>query len=121
MKKLLANGVIKYFIKGNPVVNKGPSNLPRNPPDSIIFDNWVLENLISTDELLANALCILETCLPVSNNSCGKLTLSIEPPIMLGYNLITTSFWFFTADFNLFSCEFDNFTLTLLHWVFLYY
>ena len=25
---LLANGVITFFIKGNPVFNKGPSNLP---------------------------------------------------------------------------------------------
>ena len=30
---LLANGVITFFIKGNPVFNKGPSNLPKNPPD----------------------------------------------------------------------------------------
>ena len=50
---------------------------------------------MSTDELLANALRILETCLPVSNNSCGKLVLSSESPIMLGDNLITTSFSFF--------------------------
>ena len=58
---LLANGVFTFFIKGNPVFSKGPSNLPRNPPDFIIFDNCVFENLISTDELLANALGILET------------------------------------------------------------
>ena len=30
---LLANGVITLFINGNPVFNKGPSNLPKNPPD----------------------------------------------------------------------------------------
>ena len=36
---LLANGVITFFIKGNPVFNKGPSNLPKNPPHCIIFDN----------------------------------------------------------------------------------
>ena len=36
---LLANGVITLFINGNPVFNKGPSNLPKNPPDCIIFDN----------------------------------------------------------------------------------
>ena len=28
---LLAHGVITFFIKGNPVFNKGPSNLPQNP------------------------------------------------------------------------------------------
>ena len=36
---LLANGVITFFVNGNPVFNKGPSNLPKNPPDCIIFDN----------------------------------------------------------------------------------
>ena len=28
---LLAHGVITFFIKDNPVFNKGPSNLPKNP------------------------------------------------------------------------------------------
>ena len=63
---------------------------------------------MSTGELLANALRILETCQSVNNNLCGKLLLSLESPTMLGDNLITTSFSFFIADFNLFSCEFDN-------------
>ena len=36
---LLANGVITLFIKGNPVFNKRPSNLPKNPLDCIMFDN----------------------------------------------------------------------------------
>ena len=36
---LSANGVITFFINGNPVFNKGPSNLPKNPPDCIIFEN----------------------------------------------------------------------------------
>ena len=36
---LLANGVITFFINGNPVFNKGPSNLPKISPDCIIFDN----------------------------------------------------------------------------------
>ena len=48
---LLANGVTTFFINGNPVFNKRPSNLPTDPSDCIIFDNWVFENLISTDEL----------------------------------------------------------------------
>ena len=91
---LLANGLITFFINGNPVFSKGPSNLPKNPPDSILFGNWVFKSLMPIDELLANALQMLETCLFVSNNSCGKLPLSLESPIMLGYNLITTSFSF---------------------------
>ena len=96
---LLANGVITFFINGNPVFNNGPSNLLKNPPDCIIFDNCAFENLMSTDELLVNALRILETCQSVNNNSCGILVLSLESPVMLGDNLITKSFSFFIADF----------------------
>ena len=29
---LFANGLITFFISGNPVFSKGPNNLPRNPP-----------------------------------------------------------------------------------------
>ena len=76
---------------------------------------------MSTDELLVNALRILEIYLSVNNNSCGKLPLSLESPIMLGDNLITTSFSFFIADFNLFSCEFYNFVFKRLYCVILHY
>ena len=30
---LLANGLTAFFIKVNPVLNNGPSNLPKKPPD----------------------------------------------------------------------------------------
>ena len=36
--KHLANGLITFFINGNPVFSNGPSNLPRNL-DCIIFNN----------------------------------------------------------------------------------
>ena len=36
---LLANGLMTFDINGYPVFSNGPSNLPRNPPDCIIFDN----------------------------------------------------------------------------------
>ena len=39
IKTLLANGLITFFIRGNPVYSNGPKSLPRNPPDCIIFDN----------------------------------------------------------------------------------
>ena len=65
-KTLLANGLIIFLIKGNPVFSNGPSNLLRNPPNCIIFDNWVFDNLISTDELFAKDLRRFETCLLVS-------------------------------------------------------
>ena len=35
---LLADGLITFFIKDNPVFSNGPSNIPKNP-DCIIFDN----------------------------------------------------------------------------------
>ena len=47
INKLLANGLVTFFINGNPVISNGSSNLPRNPPYCIIFDNLVFHNLIS--------------------------------------------------------------------------
>ena len=111
----LANGLITFDIKGNPFFSNGPNNLPKNPPDYIILDNWVFDNLILADESFEKALRILEICLSVNNSSCGKLASSLESPIILGDNLNTTSFSFFIADFNLFNCEFDNFTFSLLY------
>ena len=102
---LLANDVITFFIKVSPVFSNGPSNLPSNPPDCIIFDDWVFEGLIWADELLENALRIVETYLPVNNNSCGKLVSSLESPVVLGDILIITSVSFYIADFSLFSWE----------------
>ena len=68
IKTLLANEVSTFFICGNPVFSNGPSNLPKNPPDCIIFDNWVFDSLISIDELFAKALRIFESCLLINNN-----------------------------------------------------
>ena len=50
IKALLANGLITFDIKGNPVFSNGPSNIPKNPPDCIILDNLVFNNLIPADE-----------------------------------------------------------------------
>ena len=33
IKTLMVNGLITFFINGNPVFTNGPSNLLRNPPD----------------------------------------------------------------------------------------
>ena len=115
---LLANGFITFFINGNPVFSNGSNSLPRNPPDYIIFDNWVFDNLISADKWFAKALWRFEACLLVNNNLWGKLV-SLSP-IIFNYNLKTTSLSFFIADLNLLSCEFDNFTFKLLYCVILY-
>ena len=50
IKKLLANGLITFFINANPVFSKGLRSLPRNPPDCIILEIWVFDNLISVDK-----------------------------------------------------------------------
>ena len=39
IKKLLAYGLITFFINGNPVFDNGPRSLPRNPPSCTILDN----------------------------------------------------------------------------------
>ena len=57
IKTLLANGLITFFIKGNPVFSNGPRSLPRNPPDCTILDNLVFEKSISVDDLLGKTLC----------------------------------------------------------------
>ena len=46
IKTLLANGLITFFINGNTVFSNGPSN----PPDCIVLDNYVFDNLISADK-----------------------------------------------------------------------
>ena len=35
--------------------NNGPTSLPRNQSDCIVLDNWVFDNLLSVDELVAKA------------------------------------------------------------------
>ena len=37
IKTLLANVLTTFFINGNPVFSNGTSNLPKNPPNCIIF------------------------------------------------------------------------------------
>ena len=48
IKTLLANGLITFFINGNPVFNNGPKSLL----DCIMLDNSVFDSLIQFDELL---------------------------------------------------------------------
>ena len=53
------------------------------------------------------------------NNWWGKLV-SLSP-IIFDDNLKTTSVSFVIADFNLLSCEFDNFTFKLFYCIILYF
>ena len=62
---------------------KGTRSLPENPPDctslynSVCFYNFKF----IVDELFAEALRSLKTCLLVNNILCGKLLSSLELPI----------------------------------------
>ena len=49
-------------------------------PNCNILDSLVLKILILADELFAKALQVLEICLLVNNNLCGKLVSSLESP-----------------------------------------
>ena len=80
IKTLLAKALITFFAKNNAVFSNEPRSLTRNPPDWIMLDNWIFDNLISVDELFAEALLRFSTFLLV-NNSWGKLVLSLELPI----------------------------------------
>ena len=106
IKILLANCLIEFFIIG-------ATSLPRNPPKCIILVIFVFDSFVSGDELFAKALRSFETFLSVSNNLCQKLVLSLELPIIFDDSFSVTSVSFFVANFNLSSCEFDNFMFTL--------
>ena len=114
IKTLLANGLIIFFIKGNPVFSNGP----RNPLDCTILDNWVFDKLISVQDLLEKALRRFSTCLSVSNNLWGKLVSSW--PTIFNDNLKNSPVSLFIAEFNLLSCEFDSFTFKLFYCLILY-
>ena len=68
IKMLLANGLITFFINGNPVFSNGPRSQPRNPDCIILNHNKVFDNLISVDKLFATAVQRFATCLLISNN-----------------------------------------------------
>ena len=46
---LLANGLIKFPIEGNPVFSNGLESLPKNPPNCLISCDWVFDNFILAD------------------------------------------------------------------------
>ena len=70
IKRLLANGLSLFPIKGNPVFNNGPKCLfnngpkclSKNSPDCPILRNSVFDNFILAEQLLAKALQSFETC-----------------------------------------------------------
>ena len=113
---MFANDVISSII-GGPNILSGPN---RNPPNYTILDNWVSENFVLADKPFAKALQIFGTCVLVNSNLCRKLVLSLELPIKFDERFKVTSVPFLIPDFNLLSCEVDNFTFYILYWVILY-
>ena len=61
-----------FFIKRKPVFSNGPRIPLRSPPDCTILGRWLVNNFILADELFANALRSLETCLPDNNDYAEK-------------------------------------------------
>ena len=96
IKILLVNGLSTLFIKGQPFLSNDARSLSRNPPNCTILDSWAFENIILADDPFAKALQILETCVLVNCNLCGKSVLSLESPTTFDYHF---------PDFNLLSCE----------------
>ena len=102
-------------IKAKAAYNKRSGN-----PQDCILDNWVFDNFILTNQPFGNALQVLETCVSVNDNLYGKLVPSLEFPIKFDERFRVTLLQFFIQDFNLLSCELDNFTLKVLYFVILY-
>ena len=74
---VISNGAkIVLFAKGTATFIDGPANLlsnkPKNPPDWIILDIYVLDRFISVDILFSNTFLNFVFCLVVNNNSCVK-------------------------------------------------
>ena len=117
-KTLLANGLSTFPIKGNPVFSDGPKSLPKNLSHCLIFCNWIFDNFLLVDESFAKAL--LKNYALVNNNIYGKLFSSLESPTTFDEIFKVTSVPFFIHDFDLLSCELDNFTFKRIYWVYLY-
>ena len=115
IKTFLANGLSIFPIKGNPIFSIGPKGLPKNPPVCHILCNWVFDNFILADEPFAKTLPSFETCVLVNSNLCRKVFSKLESPTTFDEIFRITSAPFFILDFDLLSCELDNFTFKMLY------
>ena len=93
------NGANTFLANGNTTFINGPANLlnnlPKNPPDCIIFFICALLNFISVAELLLTAFLNLVFCLVVNNNSCGVsfLLKFLIPNLNVALSLDLTAFF----------------------------
>ena len=93
----------------------GPKSLPKNLSDWPILDNCDFENFVLPDEPFAKALRNLEFCVFVNNNLFGKLVSSLKLPKTFDERFKFNAVPFVTSDFNLLSCELDNFDKVILY------
>ena len=113
-------GANTFLANGNATFINGPANLlnnlPKNPPDCIIFFICALLNFISVAQLLLRAFVNLVFCLVVNNNSCGVsfLLKFLMPNLNVAPSLDLTAFS------NLFNCTFVNFQFTSLYLTIIY-
>ena len=68
------------------------------------------------DKAIAKASQSFETCVLPNSNLCGKSISSLESPTIFDERFKVTWVQLFIADFNLLSCELDNFTFDILYW-----
>ena len=94
-------GANTFLANGNPTFINGPANLlnnlPKNPPDCIIFFICALLNFISVVKLLLIALRNLVFCLVVNSNSCGcsSLIKFLIPNLNVAPSLDLTAFFIY--------------------------
>ena len=79
IKAVKPNDANTFLAYGNATFINRPANLlnnlPKKPPDCIIFFICALLNFISVAKLLLIAFLNLVFCLVVNNNSCGSSSL----------------------------------------------
>ena len=110
----LANGLSTFPIKEKPVFIKVRKSLSKKSNNFTISDSWFLKKFILVVETFAKVLRIFETCILVRNNLCRKLALSLASSIAFVERFRVTRVPFCIPDYNLLSCESDNFTFKVL-------
>ena len=88
--------------------------MPKTPPDCMMLDSCVVENIILAIEPFVKSLRMFETCVLVNNNFYRKLISSLELQIKIDEWFKVTSVPFFISDLTLCSCELDNFSFKML-------
>ena len=112
-KTLLVNALSKFLVNGKTVFSNGARSLSRIPADCNILESLVLVDFVLSNEFFPKDFRSLETCISISNYLCGKLV-SLESPFIFDERFKITSVIFFDSDYNLLSCEIENFTFTEL-------